>query len=95
MAGTNPGMKYDNGKPMPHLIEPAFLLHLAAVLTHGASKYGTDNWKNDLSIDRILSAAYRHLLAYQSGELTDPETGLPHLSHCTANLMFLHYYTGE
>jgi hypothetical protein len=34
----------------------------------------------------------RHLLAFWSGEETDPESGLPHLAHALCGLMFLHWH---
>lgn len=38
--------KYDEGKIMPSLIEPAYIKGTAKILTFGASKYGKDNWKS-------------------------------------------------
>lgn len=90
------GQKFDQGKPMVSLIDPAWLLDTSAVLTFGAQKYAKDNWKHvENHKDRYLSAAYRHLLAFQSGEIRDPESGLPHLAHASCCLMFLHYLSEE
>lgn len=86
------GKKHDDGKPMVSLIDPDWLLDTSAVLTFGANKYAKDNWKHVPNHkDRYLSAAYRHLLAFQSGEINDPESGLPHLAHASCCLMFLHH----
>ena len=86
------GKKSDQSKPMVSLIDPMWLLDTAAVLSFGAKKYSKDNWKYvDNPNDRYLSAAYRHLLAFQSGEVNDPESGLPHIAHATCCLMFLHF----
>lgn len=61
------------------------------VMTHGAEKYGWDNWRNagaeDLS--RMKAAAIRHLKADLTGERLDPESGYPHLFHAACNLLFL------
>ncbi len=88
------GKKHDQDKPMVSLIDPGWLLDTSAVLTYGAQKYSEDNWKHvENHKDRYLSAAYRHLLAFQSGEINDPESGLPHLAHASCCLMFLHYFS--
>jgi hypothetical protein len=87
--------KYDTDKVMVELVEPAFIMGLGSVLTYGAKKYSPDNWKqgNDPeNIRRIQGALMRHILAYRMGEKTDPETGLSHLHHATANLMFLAHF---
>ena len=86
------GRKDDQEKPMVDLIVPEFTLEVAKVMTKGAKKYGLENWKNSLEPRRILAALYRHTLAYHSGEKIDPESGLHHMAHVTANAMFLFYY---
>jgi hypothetical protein len=86
------GVKHDGSKPMVSLIDPSWLLEVAEVLTFGATKYTPDNWKHvDNAQQRYLSAAYRHLLAYQKGLENDSESNLSHLAHATCCLMFLHY----
>lgn len=90
------GQKCDQGKPMVSLIDPQWLLDTSAVLAFGAQKYSKDNWKYVPDHkDRYLSAAYRHLLAFQSCEINDPESGLPHLAHATCCLMFLHHMSAR
>ena len=90
------GQKHDSEKPMVSLIDPAWLLETSEVLTFGAKKYAKDNWKHvDKAHDRYLSAAYRHLLAFQAGEINDPESGLHHLAHATCCLMFLHHISTQ
>ena len=93
---TNLGtfQKYDTGKPMVSLVESKFIFGVAEVLTFGAVKYGPNNWKLGTSEDdirRYKDALLRHVLAYTSGEINDPESGLSHLHHASANLMFLDY----
>ena len=86
------GLKHDHNKPMVSLVDPGWLMDTSAVLTFGMHKYAKDNWKLvDNARDRYLSAAYRHMLAYQMGEINDTESGLPHLAHASCCLMFLHY----
>lgn len=82
------GIKYDQDKPDWSLLPLSVLEPTVMALTQGAVKYSRDNWK-DVEVDRYVSAMLRHFTAYQSGEINDPESGLPHLSHCIANLTFL------
>jgi hypothetical protein len=86
------GTKNDQQKPIIALIVPEFIEELGKVLTYGAKKYAPENWKKDLEHERILSALYRHLIAYHKGETHDPETGYSHLSHIACNTMFLFWY---
>ena len=82
------------GKPMVSLVQTPFILDIAKVLTFGAKKYGKNNWKNidKKEIDRLKDSLLRHTLAYTSGDLIDPDTGLSHSAHAACNLMFLHYF---
>lgn len=90
------GMKQDKGKPMVSLIDPDWLLEVSKVLTFGMEKYAKDNWKHvDNPHDRYLSAAYRHLIAYQQGWTRDDESGLSHLAHASCCLMFLYFLEVE
>lgn len=86
--------KADGGKPMVSLVEPKFVLGIAEILTFGAEKYGKGNWKEATKddVERYKDALLRHLYAYLSGELTDPESGKPHIHHIGCNLMFLGYF---
>jgi len=86
------GKKFDSEKPMVCLLIPQFIESMAQIMTLGAKKYGIENWKRDLERDRILSALYRHLLAYHKGEKNDSESGLSHLCHVACNCMFLFWY---
>ena len=87
-------MKNDLDKPRVSLIEPQFILGLAAVLTFGAKKYEAHNWKKMTASDipRVKDSLLRHTLAYLGGEQLDPESDLPHLHHMTCNIMFLDYF---
>lgn len=84
------GMKHDQDKPRYDLIPPEAMNELAKVLTYGAEKYSPDNWmKVDDGIPRYYAAMQRHVEAWRSGEHTDPESGLTHLSHAMTCLSFL------
>jgi len=86
---TEPGSKFDAGKPRLDLIAPEFLLDIGKVLDFGAQKYGDRNWERGMSWSRAYAALQRHMLAWWSGEAVDAETGLSHLAHAGCCLMFL------
>lgn len=88
-------VKADYGKNMLSLIEPRFIVDLGKVLTFGAQKYAPNNWQKCEDTSRYKDALLRHIFAYLGGEEVDPETGIPHLSHATCNLMFLHYFENQ
>lgn len=87
------GLKYDGDKPRWTLMMGglAYALSLVVmVLTFGASKYKAHSWRQvENGRERYRDALYRHLAAYEAGEVHDPESGLPHLAHVTTNAMFL------
>lgn len=81
--------KFDGEKVRYELVPPKAIKAVAEVLTFGASKYGANNWMNVDNPDRYVGALMRHLEAYRSGEIKDPESGLPHLHHAATNVAFL------
>ena len=84
------GKKYDQGKNRWDLVPFGSLDDLVAVITHGADKYGDTNWKMVPDrTNRYFAAAMRHIAAWRMGELTDPESGLPHLAHAMCSLVFV------
>lgn len=82
-------VKHDQNKPTISLISHHAVFELAKVLDFGAKKYSTHNWREGFLYSRCLSAALRHILAYNGGEDLDPESNLSHLAHAMCNLMFL------
>ena len=63
---------------------------IAAVLGHGATKYGPWNWRSTpIHATSYIAAIRRHLVAWLDGEDNDPESGLSHLAHVAAGLMIL------
>lgn len=83
------GIKHDAGKPRAELLPSAPLLAIAEVLTFGAQKYAPHNWRKGFDQSRLIGAAMRHLLAYNDGEDTDPESGLSHMAHAGCCVLFL------
>ena len=87
------GLKFDSDKPRWNLLPLATGQEVVKVLTFGASKYGANNWqKLKDAKGRYSAALMRHLTQWQSGELTDRESGLPHLAHVCTNAPFLLYF---
>lgn len=85
------GMKFDNDKIRPALVLGDFaqaLQQVSAVGKFGAKKYADNNW---LSVKdgtkRYQDAMLRHYLAWCTGEVNDPESGLPHLAHMAWNAL--------
>ena len=85
---TDVGVKHDNGKIQPSLLSAIAIEELCKVLTYGANKYAADNWMK-IQAKRYEDALIRHYIAWKKGEKCDGESGLSHLSHMFANVMFL------
>lgn len=86
------GIKHDDGKLPLGLIPPEAQLAEAAILRHGAAKYGKHNWRKGLEYSRVIDAALRHIMAWIGGEDLDAESGLSHLAHARCCLGFLIAY---
>jgi hypothetical protein len=82
-------LKFDTDKLPLHLLSTEAMNQTAAVLKFGAEKYAEHNWRKGFAWSRPLSAAMRHITAFNAGEDTDPESGLSHLAHAACCIMFL------
>jgi len=82
-------LKFDDGKLPLHLLSTEAMNQTAAVLAFGAEKYAEHNWRKGFVWSRPLSAAMRHITAFNAGEDKDPESGLSHLAHAACCIMFL------
>lgn len=80
--------KHDTDKPRMDLLPPAAIEAVARVLTHGAKKYGDDNWRKG-ERHRYVAALLRHVFAAMRGERTDTETGESHWAHAACCALFL------
>ncbi len=90
---TNGATKFDDDKPMMHLVPLISVEAVAKVMTFGAKKYAPNGWKSvPNAVDRYNSAMLRHMVAIQKGETIDPDSGLPHIDHIACNAMFLSYF---
>ena len=86
---TGSALKFDDGKMPFHLLSTEAMNQTAAVLAFGAEKYAEHNWRKGFVWSRPLSAAMRHITAFNAGEDKDPESGLSHLAHAACCIMFL------
>lgn len=77
MAGTKDSMTSPKTKFC--LIPWEWTKGLAELLTLGANKYGDRNWEEGIPYSEIYSALQRHLNAWWSGEVYDPQDGQHHL----------------
>ena len=92
-TGTGKGFKDDKEKLKWNLIELERLSPMIKALMFGAKKYGVDNWKDLPEANvRYYEALMRHIAQYQTGEINDEESGLPHLAHAQCCLYFLMYF---
>lgn len=99
--GTTPedlphtAVKFDSGKVRTHLFPVRAYLEISQVFDYGALKYDEGNWKRGESFhySRLISAADRHLKAFQLGQDLDTDTQKSHLAHmgcCIAMLLELY-----
>lgn len=87
------GNKKDASKPRWSLLPTGAVERIIAVLEFGAAKYSVDNWQHVPDArKRYYDATMRHIEAWWRGEKNDPESGLPHLAHATACLLFLMWF---
>ena len=90
------GLKYDTDKLRWDLLPIECVEDIVKILTFGARKYAPNNWQSlENAEERFYAAALRHLTAWRKGETTDPESGLPHLSHLLCNATFLLWFEKE
>lgn len=93
-AGYDFAVKHDGGKTDWSLMPWECVEEINKVLDFGAKKYAAHNWRtgSGFSYTRVISSLLRHTFAWVRGEDLDPESGLSHLSHMGANVIFLIYY---
>ena len=88
---SEPGDKYDHGKPRPGLVLSGFARAMKEVVkvgTFGARKY-TDYGFLEVpdGANRYTDAMLRHYFAEVSGERLDSESGLLHAAHLAWNAL--------
>ena len=84
------GRKDDQGKAAWDLLPFDVLDQVAAVFTHGAEKYGANNWREvPNGKDRYFAAFMRHMSAWKQGQRIDPDSGLPTIACAIASVMII------
>jgi len=84
------GRKDDDQKLRWDLLPTKAVEEVVKVLTFGAKKYGSHNWKKVAEPERrYYAAAFRHLVAWNQGEKKDSDTGLSPLAHAACCILFL------
>lgn len=81
-----------DGKLMWDLLPLSIIKEVVKVFTFGAKKYGPNRWQNlENGYDRYKATLFRHIVAYEEGETTDPESGIHHLAHAGWNVLAMLY----
>lgn len=62
-------------------VDPISRSELGRVASFGSGKYERGNYLKGYKWSLSLNALQRHLLAFESGEDYDPESGLHHMAH--------------
>lgn len=103
---TEGAMRFDKGKIQLELISPIAMIGLARILTKGARKYASHNWRKGMSWSRCLGSLHRHLAQFEMGYDYDVDpncnecksgdcvnhTGELHIDQVLCNAMFLSEY---
>lgn len=89
-ADMNAGRKDDSGKNRLDLLPPHALWQVGLALTFGAKEYGDNNWRKvENARARYTAALLRHITLWMMGERNDKDSGLHHLAHAGACVLFL------
>lgn len=83
--------RYNEQKLQWSLVDFESLEPLVRVLEYGCVKYSKDNWKKGFPVSQLMESLLRHCFRLLGGELMDKESGLPHIGHIMANVMFIDY----
>ena len=74
------------------LLPLTLIKQVVKVFTFGAQKYGPNRWQNlENEYERYKAALFRHIVAYEEGKITDPESGIHHLAHAGWNVLAMLY----
>ena len=83
-----------DNKPRWDLLPLDLIAKVVDVYTAGAKKYGDNTWQGlENGYNRYKAALFRHILAYESGEIIDKETGCEHLAQAAWNALAMLYFS--
>ena len=85
-------LRYDFGKLRVDLLPYDSIEKIAEVFTHGAIKYGDDNWRKGMEWKRIYGSLIRHLIKSFRGEDIDEDSGCLHLAMAAWGCIVLIHY---
>lgn len=92
---NDPAKRFDLGKARWDLIPDDVLEKIAEIYTHGALKYGEENWRKGMKWKRCIGSLKRHTKAFTIGQDIDPESKCYHLGQIIWNAMTLLWYQLE
>lgn len=83
---TNPKDLIGAKKAPISLVPAEGIIKTSLAMKHGADKYGAYNWRdNKVQMLIYIDATLRHTLALLEGEDVDPDSGISHWAHVSAN----------
>jgi hypothetical protein len=92
-VNMEPGIKDTENKPRLELLPTQALEQIAKAIQHGnGTKYPVGNWQKGIDWLLLLGSVLRHTYAFIKGEDKDKESGISHLAHAGANILFLLWY---
>ena len=75
------------------LLPLSLIKEVVKVFHFGAKKYTPNTWQNlDNGYERYKAAFFRHVEAFESGEIIDKESGLNHMAHACWNALAMLYF---
>lgn len=93
----NKGVKHDQDKIKWSYLPIKPIIEVLKVLEYGDKKYPAPdgaNWKRvENAKKRYYDACLRHMTAWYDGEEKDLESGLSHLAHACACVLFLLWFS--
>lgn len=82
-----------DGKLMWELLPLTVIKEIVKVYTFGAKKYSPNSWQNlENGYQRYKAALFRHIVAFEEGEIKDPESGIHHLAHAAWNAIAILWF---
>lgn len=83
---------FRDGKLRWDLLPLDVIEKVVEIYTFGAKKYKENSWQNlPDGYQRYKAALFRHITAYEKGEVYDSESGCMHLAHAAWNAISMLY----